>query len=68
MGAMKAIYTDIQELQNAALGDEDSFIQYIEETGWLSPTEIEILRKRAESVDLTATSGQSANVAHPNAA
>jgi hypothetical protein len=41
MGAMKAIYTDIQELQCAASGDEDSFITYIEEMGWVSPSEKE---------------------------
>lgn len=46
MSAMKAIYTDIQELQIAAMGDEDSFIAYIEEMGWKSPTEVEIQRRR----------------------
>lgn len=41
MGAMKAIYTDIQELQAAAMSDEDTFITYIEEMGWMSPSEKE---------------------------
>jgi len=48
MGAMKAIYTDIQELQIAAMGDEESFIAYIEEMGWKSPTEVEIEQRRAK--------------------
>lgn len=48
MGAMKAIYTDIQELQEAAERDEDGFISYIEEVGWVSPTESEIRKKRIE--------------------
>lgn len=47
MGAMKAIYTDIQELQHAAISDEDTFITYIEETGWMSPSEKEARTYRA---------------------
>lgn len=58
MGAMKAIYTDIQELQNAALGDEDSFITYIEETGWLSPTEVDIMRTRSSMPAIQLNHGE----------
>jgi hypothetical protein len=48
MGAMKAIYTDTQELQEAAeTQDEESFLGYVRETGWVSPTEQEIRQRRA---------------------
>lgn len=48
MGAMKAIYTDTQELQQAAESqDEDSFMLYVREMGWVSPTEQEIRQRRA---------------------
>jgi hypothetical protein len=67
MGAMKAIYTDIQELRfQAAMGDEESFIEYVQAAGWISPTEREIAENRARSVDLTATGGISAIESHPN--
>ena len=55
MGAMKAIYTDIQELQIAAERDEDSFISYVEEMGWTSPTEKEI--QTAKASKMLATMG-----------
>lgn len=47
MGAMKAIYTDIQELQINAAEEEEFFISYVEATGWKSPTENEIRARRA---------------------
>ena len=48
MGAMKAIYTDTQELQEAAeTKDEESFMMYVQEMGWVSPTEQEIRQRRA---------------------
>jgi len=50
MGAMKAIYTDIQELQANAAGDEDSFISYIEAADWTSPTENEIRQAKASKL------------------
>jgi len=50
MGAMKAIYTDIQELKDAATHDEDSFINFIEDYGWTSPTENEIRASKASKL------------------
>lgn len=47
MGAMKAIYTDMQELQINAAEEEEQFISYVEATGWTSPTENEIRARRA---------------------
>lgn len=47
MGAMKAIYTETQELQFAAMGDEESFMNYVGDMGWTSPTEREIHTARA---------------------
>jgi hypothetical protein len=47
MGAMKAIYTDIQELQVNAMEEEEFFISYVQGAGWTSPTENEIRAARA---------------------
>jgi hypothetical protein len=48
MGAMKAIYTDTQELQEAAESkDEEAFMMYVQDMGWVSPTEQEIRQRRA---------------------
>lgn len=50
MGAMKAIYTDIQELQEAAGEDEESFIEHVQAHGWTSPTENEIRSAKASKM------------------
>ena len=48
MGAMKAIYTDMQELQEqAAEQQEEEFMQYLQQTGWMAPSEQEARRERA---------------------
>jgi hypothetical protein len=44
---MKAIYTDIQELQTNAMEEEEFFISYVQGAGWTSPTENEIRAARA---------------------
>ena len=48
MGAMKAIYTDLQELQeHAAMDEEETFMRFASDTGWISPSEQEARRARA---------------------
>lgn len=46
MGAMKEIYTETQDLQSAARElPEDKFVEYTEQLGWKSSTEMDAIRR-----------------------
>lgn len=60
MGAMKEIYTDIQELHVNAAEEEEQFISYVEATGWTSPTENEIRATRAAAAIANMTGSEKA--------
>ena len=60
MGAMKAIYTDMQELQErAAEQEEEQFQQFLGQSGWMSPSEQEARRARAAEFVATLTALES---------
>lgn len=60
MGAMKAIYTDMQELQErAAEQEEEQFQVFLGQSGWMSPSEQEARRARAAEFLATLTALES---------
>lgn len=65
MGAMKAIFTEAQELREAAAkaADDADFAELAREQGWISPTEFAAMQTKV--VEATSRAGALAFLADP---